>query len=103
MSVTAVPTAAEGLSALQREAPPDIIVSDLAMPGQDGFELIRRIRQQQAEWGRTIPAIALSAYARPEERARALASGYQLHLPKPFETAELLNAIARLAGKSRNN
>jgi CheY-like chemotaxis protein len=75
---------------------PDIIVSDIEMPGQDGFEMMRLIRSQQAGPGEFIPAIALTAYAAPEDRDRSLASGFQVHLIKPVNLTELLVTVASL-------
>jgi len=75
---------------------PDVLVSDLAMPEQDGYELIERIRQRGAEWGGDIPAVALTAYARVEDRARALTSGFQVYLPKPVDPHELVAVVAHL-------
>jgi signal transduction histidine kinase len=77
-------------------AAPQVIVSDLGMPGQDGFTLIERVRQLAAPLGR-VPAIALSAYARPEDAKRAVVAGYDMHLPKPADAAVLTAAIASLA------
>jgi CheY-like chemotaxis protein len=78
------------------ESPPDVIVSDIAMPGHDGYELIQRLRAlHQAPF---IPAIAITAYARDEDRERALASGFQAYLPKPIELAELITILARFSG-----
>jgi CheY-like chemotaxis protein len=77
-------------------AAPQVIVSDLGMPGQDGFALIERVRQLAAPLGR-VPAIALSAYARSEDAKRAVAAGYDMHLPKPADAAVLTAAIASLA------
>jgi PAS domain S-box-containing protein len=75
---------------------PDVIVADLAMPGTDGYELIRAIRRKEEELGSSIPAAALTAYARPQDRDRALAAGFQTHLAKPFDPAQLVEAIAAL-------
>ncbi|HKG13395.1 MAG TPA: ATP-binding protein, partial [Pyrinomonadaceae bacterium] len=75
---------------------PDVLVSDIGMPDVDGFELIRRVRELPAESGGGVPAIALTAYARAEDRLRVLRSGYQMHIPKPVEMAELLTVIASL-------
>jgi CheY-like chemotaxis protein/two-component sensor histidine kinase len=75
----------------------DVLVSDINMPGMDGYELIRRVRQMEPERGGRIPAIALTAYARAEDRLRALQSGYQTHVPKPVEPAELEVVVATLA------
>ncbi len=74
---------------------PDVILSDIAMPQQDGYEFIREIRRQ----GVTTPAIALTAFARPEDRQRSIQAGYQKHLPKPVEAGELLAAVASLCGR----
>jgi signal transduction histidine kinase/CheY-like chemotaxis protein/PAS domain-containing protein len=74
----------------------DVIVSDIGMPGMDGFELIRRIRQLSADNGGATPALALTAFARTEDRDRALASGYGLHLSKPLDPGALLRAVRQL-------
>jgi CheY-like chemotaxis protein len=66
------------------------------MPGEDGYELIRKVRALPAERGGKIPAIALTAYARTEDRLRALRAGYQMHISKPVELAELLTVITSL-------
>jgi PAS domain S-box-containing protein len=94
--VTLAASAAEALAALHGERP-DILVSDIGLPDVDGYELMQRIRQGLPEDGRTIPAIALTAYARQEDRTRALRAGYQTHLAKPVEAAELLMTIASFA------
>jgi PAS domain S-box-containing protein len=75
----------------------DVLVSDINMPGMDGYELIRRVRAMAPEQGGRIPAVALTAYARAEDRLRALQSGYQTHVPKPVEPAELEIVVATLA------
>ena len=78
---------------------PDVIVSDIEMPDEDGYELIRKVRRAEASTGaRAIPAVALTAYARVEDRLRALSAGYQMHIAKPAEPAELAIVIASLAG-----
>jgi len=81
-------SAAEALSALQGEVP-DILISDIGMPGVDGYSLIRQIRQLQTETGGRVAAIALTAYTRVEDRLHALRAGYDMHVPKPVELAEL--------------
>ena len=93
-----VRTAASAVEALDSVAgdPPDLMVSDLGMPGMDGFELIRRIRQMESPV-RDLPAAALTAYARSEDRARALRSGFEMHLAKPIDPSELIAAVASLA------
>lgn len=75
----------------------DILVSDIGMPEHDGYELISKIRKLPVEQGGRIPAVALTAYARVEDRMRALSAGFQMHVPKPVEPAELLTIIASLA------
>jgi PAS domain S-box-containing protein len=80
---------------------PDVLVSDIAMPGVDGYALIRQVRSRSAGEGGSVPAIALTAYAGSEDRRRALLAGYQTHLPKPIEPRELLAAVANLAPRDR--
>jgi PAS domain S-box-containing protein len=76
----------------------DVLVSDLAMPERDGYDLIREIRSRTPDRGGNLPAIALSAYTRPQDRAQALAAGFQLHLSKPIDPSDLVNAISTLTG-----
>jgi CheY-like chemotaxis protein len=90
-------SAAEALRILD-EWRPDALVSDIGMPGEDGYELLRKIRAREPERGGRIPALALTAYARAEDTRRALAAGYQMHIPKPVELGRLAAAIASLAG-----
>jgi PAS domain S-box-containing protein len=90
-------TAARDALVLLRAWQPDVLVSDIAMPGEDGYWLIDSVRGLAPEQGGHIPAIALTAYVRVEDRMRVLAAGFQLYVPKPVEPAELLDAIARLA------
>ena len=97
-SVHAVASVAEALEAFER-ARPDVLVSDIGMPGEDGYALIRKIRARRAEDGGRVPAAALTAYARTEDRMRALSAGFQLHVPKPVEPAELATVVATLAGR----
>jgi CheY-like chemotaxis protein len=75
----------------------DVLVSDIGMPGEDGYSFIRRVRARPPGKGNDIPALALTAYARSEDRMQAIAAGFQMHLSKPVETAELLVVIASLA------
>ncbi len=98
--VTAVPSVADALEALDREVP-DVLVSDIGVPGEDGYSLIRKIRERSPERGGNVPAAALTAYARTEDRVRALSSGFQTHLAKPIDPAELVATIAALAGHPR--
>jgi CheY-like chemotaxis protein len=80
---------------------PDAVVSDIGMPGEDGYSLIARIRALPPERGGALPAIALTAYARTDDRVRALAAGFQMHLSKPVDPSELAAAIAGLAQRAR--
>jgi signal transduction histidine kinase/CheY-like chemotaxis protein len=80
---------------------PDVLVSDIGMPGIDGYELIRQVRAMPATLGGETPAIALTAFARNEDRARALAAGYQLHLGKPIDEEELVAAVASMRETER--
>jgi PAS domain S-box-containing protein len=102
VDVRAVASCAEALRVIQ-EQKPDVLVSDIAMPGEDGYTLIRRLRQLDPDHGGRIPAIALTAYARDEDRDRALAAGFQAHLTKPVEPAELTAVVASLARRARRN
>ena len=92
-------SAAEALVALE-EHKPDILISDLGMPDEDGYSLIEKIRALPSERGGDIPAAALTAYARAEDRMRVLRSGFQFHLPKPVDSAELVTVVASLAGRA---
>jgi CheY-like chemotaxis protein/anti-sigma regulatory factor (Ser/Thr protein kinase) len=96
--VTALGSAEEAVSAVQAERP-DVLVSDIAMPGEDGYALIRRVRALAADHGGQVPAAALTAYAKGEDSSRALSAGYQVHLPKPVEPTELAAVVASLVGR----
>ncbi len=78
---------------------PDVLVSDIGMPGEDGYVLIKKVRALEPERSGRIPAVALTAYARADDRLRALASGYNMHVPKPVEPTELAIVIASLSGR----
>ena len=91
-------SAAEALAVLD-DWEPNVLISDIEMPDEDGYQLIRKIRDRDPEDGGNIPAVALTAYARSEDRMRALSAGYQMHLAKPFEPAELAVVIASLASR----
>jgi signal transduction histidine kinase len=86
---------AEAIKEIQRERP-DVLLSDIAMPVEDGYTLIRKVRAID----RTIPAAALTAFATASDRARALLAGYHAHLPKPIEPSELTAVVATLAGRT---
>ena len=94
--VQAVSSVAEALETL-RWHKPDVLVSDLAMPEEDGYSLISKVRALEAAGGKPIPTIALTAYVRVEDRARALSAGFNMFVPKPVEPQELIAAIANLA------
>jgi CheY-like chemotaxis protein len=79
---------------------PDVIVSDIGMPETDGLSFIRKIRSLPPEQGGRTPAVALTAYARREDGQRAFAAGYQMHVPKPAEPAQLATVVANLGGRS---
>jgi CheY-like chemotaxis protein len=99
VEVTAVATARQALEVLQ-QSQPNVLVSDIGMPDEDGYALIRQVRALDAEQGGQIPAVALTAYARAEERIRALAAGFQLHIPKPVNPEELAAVVANLVGRT---
>ena len=78
---------------------PDVLIADIEMPGEDGLSLIRRVRALEPMHGGKIPAIALTAYGRVEDRVRTLSAGFSMHLPKPVDPAELTTVVASLAGR----
>ncbi|MGH7230613.1 MAG: response regulator [Nitrospiraceae bacterium] len=78
----------------------DVLVSDIGMPGEDGYDLIRKVRAMAPDCGGRIPAVALTAYARVEDRLRALSAGFQMHVPKPVEPIELATVVASFAWRS---
>jgi PAS domain S-box-containing protein len=94
--VVTVGSAGEALEEMERQ-PFDVLVSDIGMPEMDGYALISKVRQLPAECGGRIPAAALTAYAGVEDRMRVLEAGYQMHIPKPVEPAELTTIVASLA------
>jgi signal transduction histidine kinase len=87
---------AEALAHLEHDVP-TILLSDIGMPGQDGYAFIRELRRREPDKGGRVPAVALTAYARSDDRFRALASGFQMHIAKPVEVSELLAVVANLA------
>jgi CheY-like chemotaxis protein len=99
-TVTAVGSAEEALAALERERP-DVLLSDLAMPGKGGYWLIGQIRALPPERGGVTPAAALTAYTGPEHRASVLRAGFQLHVEKPIGLDALIGVVAMLAPKER--
>jgi len=98
--VISVAGAAEAIDTLDRERP-DVLLSDIAMPGEDGYALIRRVRSRSGEAGGRIPAAALTAYATLEDRAKAIRAGYDEHIPKPVDPTRLIGAVALLVDASR--
>jgi CheY-like chemotaxis protein len=88
-------SAAEALQTLDKWRP-DALVSDIGMPGEDGYDLLGKIRAREPERGGHVPALALTAYARSEDARRVLAAGYQMHIPKPVESDLLAAAVASL-------
>jgi signal transduction histidine kinase/ActR/RegA family two-component response regulator len=95
-SVNAVASAREALQWLEGHGP-DVLLTDIGLPEEDGYALLRQIRQHEAEHGGFLPAIALTGFARAEDRTRILAAGFQAHVPKPLDHAELTAAIAAVA------
>ena len=79
---------------------PDVLVTDIGMPEVDGFELLRRVRALGAERGGRVPAVALTAFARSEDRTRALRAGFRVHVSKPVDPSELVATVASVAGRS---
>jgi CheY-like chemotaxis protein/two-component sensor histidine kinase len=98
--VTAVGSVKEALEAVE-SLRPDALVSDIGLPDEDGYALIRRIRSREAERGGFLPAVAMTGFVRTEDRARVLAAGFQVHVPKPINPVELTAAIAAVARDPR--
>ena len=97
--VVAARSAQEALDALDIDVP-DVLVADLGMPGMTGFDLIARIRQSERPEIRDLPAVALTAYARSEDRAKALLAGFDTHLAKPVDPEVLMSTVASLGGRA---
>jgi len=95
----AVASAAAALEQI-RKAPPDVLVSDISMPDEDGYSLISKVRALPAERLARIPAIAVTAFARPEDRNQAIRAGFQAHVSKPVDPAELIALVAGLSGRT---
>jgi PAS domain S-box-containing protein len=98
-TVTASQSGAEALLSLE-ETCPDVLVADLGMPSMDGFELVTTVRRSGNQQLRNLPAAALTAYARSEDRMRALRSGFNMHLAKPIDPVALITAVISLSGKA---
>ena len=96
-NVTAVSSADDAIQAI-KNSKPDVVVSDIAMPGVDGYQLIEQIRTMKLDGAGSIPALAITAYAKHEDREAALSSGYQGYLAKPIELSEFVTAVAQAVG-----
>jgi CheY-like chemotaxis protein len=96
--VTQVASVREALAALAGGLV-DVLVSDIGMPGEDGYSLMGQVRALPAEQAARVPSVALTAYAREEDRRKALAAGFQRHLPKPIEPGELVRVVASVAAR----
>lgn len=95
-NVVAAASTDEALKILER-IKPDILVSDIGMPGEDGYDLIHQVRSLDLELIKNLPAVALTAYASESDRAKALDAGFQMHLSKPVEPHKLVAVVAQLA------
>jgi CheY-like chemotaxis protein len=95
--VTTASTAEETLAIL-KTSEPDVLVCDIGMPGMDGYQLMRSIRAGEPA-GRRLPALALTAFARAEDRKRAMLAGYQFHIAKPFDLAEFVLLVAGMVDR----
>jgi CheY-like chemotaxis protein len=91
-------SSAQALNALREEAF-DVLISDIGMPGKDGYELVRELRALELKTGRHLPAIALTSFTRGQDEAHALAAGFDAHCPKPLRPLNLVGLVARLAGR----
>ncbi len=98
-SVVVAASAAEAIQVVP-SLKPDVLVSDIGMPGVDGYELLRRVRALGGQRGGDVPAIALTAFARSEDRTRALLAGYLVHVSKPVEPHELIATVASVGGRT---
>ena len=101
-TVRSVATVREALQVLESDHA-DALVSDIGLPDQDGYSLIREIRRREAEQGGFLPALALTGYARPEDRTRSLTEGFQAYISKPVEPKNLTAAIAVMIHRLRDN
>ena len=97
-TVVGVASAREALAMLQRERP-DVLVSEVSMPGEDGYWLIRRVRALPMERGGATPAAGVTGHTRADDRARLLRAGFNFHVPKPVDPVQLIGVVAVLALK----
>ena len=95
-------SARQGLELLQRFRP-DVLISDIGMPEEDGYRFLRRVRALGPDRGGSTPAMALTAFASPEDQHRAMVCGYQMHLTKPIEAGRLIANVVRLLNQTREN
>jgi PAS domain S-box-containing protein len=101
--VTSVSSAGEAFTVItEASRTPDVLVCDIGLPDEDGYTLMRRVRAWEAVRGVQIPAAALTAYARDEERTQAFLAGFQIHIPKPFQPIDLVNALCTLCNSEGN-
>lgn len=98
-TVITASSAAEGMSLLCKKVP-DVLVSDIGMAGEDGYSFLHRVRSLSSAEGGDVPAIALTAFARPEDRTRALVEGFQAHVSKPLDSLELVATVSSLLGRT---
>ncbi|MFN2491682.1 MAG: response regulator, partial [Pyrinomonadaceae bacterium] len=96
--ITGVGSAAEALAALNHSEF-DLLISDIGMPNTDGYELIREVRRREEGKAKKLPAVALTAYARVQDRMQAIVAGFSTHIAKPVEVNELVTVVASLAGR----
>jgi len=97
--VIAAKSTAEAIALLPAKRP-DVLVCDIEMPGADGYALIRNVRALAPQAGGSIPAVAVTAYGSADDRIRLLAAGFQMHVPKPVDPAELITVVASVAGRA---
>jgi CheY-like chemotaxis protein len=100
--VTGVTTSAAALVALE-QSEFDLLISDIGMPDTDGYDLMRQVRKLETGKQRRLPAVALTAYARVQDRMRAILAGYNTHISKPVDANELVTVVASLAGRLAKN
>ena len=86
-----------------QENPPDLLISDIGMPDEDGYSLIQKIRRLPPEKGGNVPAIALTAYAKNEDRLKALSKGFQRHIKKPIEPLDLIRQVSEMLEQQKAN
>jgi len=98
-TVVTAASAVDALAAIEQQAP-DVLISDIGMPAVDGYELVRRVKGVCARTGTRFPAIALTAFARSEDRTRALLAGFVTHIAKPVDAAELIATVAAVTGRT---